>query len=383
MLITGVIYIVSIGVLYARTVIRRRNKLFIKPTDAIDTPALIIDMDALQRNIQTMSAFLRNRKIKLRPHFKTVKIPDIARLQIDAGAKGITCSKLSEAEVLVSAGIADVLLANQVADPAKIRRLAALAKRVRHLTVAVDSADNVHDLSAACALAGSTLNVLVELDIGMGRCGVRDYNEGLAVARAVMEAPNLSFKGIQAYEGHLVLLPDMEARRSGASKALSYVKGFKEYLEKNHIPVSEISGGGTGTYSLICAGDVYTELQAGSYIYMDARYGKLGLPFENALYILGMVMAKRPGLAIIDAGLKCLTTDGGDPVIPGFEQSSFHLSEEHCTLDDPDDRLGICDTVAFIPGHCCTNINVFDIAYGVRNGKVEKVFEVKGRGKSQ
>ena len=357
--------------------------MFNKPTDSIDTPALIIDMDALERNIRAMNAFLQNRKIKLRPHFKTVKIPDIAKLQIDAGAKGITCSKLSEAEVLVSAGISDILLANQIVDPGKIHRLAALAKRVKHLTVAVDSADNVHDLSAACAKAGSMLNVLVELDIGMGRCGVRDYEEGLAVSRAVMDAPNLSFKGIQAYEGHLVLLPDIEARKTGATKALSYVKGFKEYLEKYHIPVSEISGGGTGTYSLICDGDVYTELQAGSYIYMDARYGKLGLPFENALYIIGVVMAKKPGLAIVDAGLKCLATDGGNPVISGFEQNSFHLSEEHCTLDDPDDRLGICDTVAFIPGHCCTNINIFDIAYGVRNGKVEKVFEVKGRGKSQ
>jgi len=357
--------------------------VFIKPTDAIDTPALIIDMDALERNILAMNTFLKNRKIKLRPHFKTAKIPEIAQLQIDAGAKGITCSKLSEAEVLVSAGITDVLLANQIADPDKIRRLAELAKRAPHLTVAVDSADNVYDLSAACAQAGTTLNVLVELDIGMGRCGVRDYQEGLAVYRAVMEAPDLSFKGIQAYEGHLVLLADIEARKTGASKALSYVKGFKECLEKYDIPVSEVSGGGTGTYSLICAGDVYTELQAGSYIYMDARYGKLGLPFENALYILGMVMAKRPGLAIIDAGLKSLTTDGGNPVIIGFEHSSFHLSEEHCTLDDPDDRLGICDTVAFIPGHCCTNINIFDIAYGVRNGKVEKVFEVKGRGKSR
>ena len=357
--------------------------MIVKPIEYIETPALLIDMDAVERNIQTMNSFLEGKTIRLRPHFKTAKIPEISRMQLDASAKGITCAKLSEAEALADAGIEDILIANQVADHVKIERLAVLAGRVRHIAVAVDTVCNVQKLNDACVCADTTLGVLVELDVGMGRCGVRNYDEGLAVVRAVAEAPNLIFEGIQAYEGHLVLIPETKERENGVAGLLPLVRGFKEYLEKQGFPVSEVSGGGTGTYALTGAGDVYTELQAGSYIYMDTRYGNLGLPFEYALYILGMVIAKHDGLAILDVGLKGMSTENGAPRAIGFEKSALKLSEEHCSLEDPENKLNVCDTVMFVPSHCCTNINLYDIAYGMRNGMVERVFDVKGRGKSQ
>jgi len=357
--------------------------MFLKPTESIDTPALLIDMEALERNMHTMNAFLEGRRIKLRPHFKTIKIPEIALMLLDGGAKGITCAKLGEAQALADAGVTDILLANQVVAPAKIERLAVLAGRVGHMAVAVETVRNVLDLDAACARAGTVLSVLVELDVGMNRCGVRSYDEGLAVARAIVDAPNLVFEGIQAYEGHLVLEPDPQARRDGVGRLFKSVGEFRDYLENHGIPVTEISGGGSGTYDLTGAGDVFTELQAGSFIYMDARYGKMGLPFEHALYVLGMVMSKRPGMAIVDVGLKCFSMENGPPSAVGFERSIIKLSEEHMTMEDCEDKLSVCDTVLFIPSHCCTTINIFDIAYGIRAGAVERVFEIKGRGKSQ
>ena len=357
--------------------------MYIKPSETIETPALLIDLAAVRRNIDLMSAFLEGRPIRLRPHFKTAKIPEIAQMQIEAGAKGITCATVGEAEVLADAGIDDILIANQVAAPSKTERVAELAGRVPHLVIAVDSSDNVIELSDACSRAGTSLSVYVELDVGMGRCGVRSYEEGFAVARAVIDAPNLVFEGIQAYEGHLVTNPDSRIRGDGVRELFLQTGGFKNYLQDNGVPVKEVSGGGTGTYALTGAGDLYTELQAGSYIYMDGKYDKLGLPFEYALFVLGMVISKGPGSAVLDMGLKSVSTDNGYPLAIGLEESGMRLSEEHCTLEDPFDRLKVRDTVLFIPSHCCTTINIYDMAYGIRDGGVEKVFEVKGRGKSR
>jgi len=357
--------------------------MYIKSLETIETPALLVDLDAVRRNIDLMNTFLKWKTIKLRPHFKTTKIPEIAQMQIEAGAKGITCATLSEAEVLADAGIDDILIANQVVAPSKIERVATLAGRVSHLVIAVDSSDNVNELSDACRRAGTSLYVYVELDVGMGRCGVRSYEEGLTVCRVVIGAPNLVFEGIQAYEGHLVTNPDANVRGDGVKQVFLRTGGFKNYLEDNGVTVNEVSGGGTGTYALTGAGDLYTELQAGSYIYMDAKYDKLELPFEYGLFILGMVISKRAGTAILDVGRKSAATDNGYPLPIGFEESDIMLNEEHCILADPENRLKVGDTVAFIPSHCCTTINLYDIAYGIRDGAVERVFDVKGRGKSR
>jgi 3-hydroxy-D-aspartate aldolase len=358
------------------------KEIKLNPGEDIETPALLIDLDVLERNIQTMNAFAKENNISLRPHFKTVKIPEIALMQVKAGAKGITCAKLSEAEVLADAGVESILLANQIVAPSKIDRLAKLAGRIKYTAVAVDCIENVLALNDACIKHGTKLNVLIELDVGMGRCGVRSYEEGLEVAREIIKSPNLQFDGIQAYEGHLVLKPDLQARSEGVDGLLSYVGGFKSFLEQHNIPVNEISGGGSGTYNLTYKNSLYTELQVGSYIYMDTRYSGLELPFQQALYIMSMIISKHDGVVVADGGLKSLSTDNGDPRLIGLNAESIKLSEEHCTIREPDVELSIRDTVVFIPSHCCTTINLYDTAYGVRGGRVERVFDIKGRGKS-
>ncbi|MBQ9988435.1 MAG: DSD1 family PLP-dependent enzyme [Clostridia bacterium] len=351
------------------------------PVPALETPALLVDMEAIEHNIATMADFLADKQCKLRPHFKTVKVPDLSLMQLAAGAKGITCAKLSEAEVLAEAGVPNVLIANQVIWPSKIERLAKLAGKTR-MCVAVDSEANARDLSQACVNAGTTLYCLVEYDCGAHRCGVRSIEDGVALAKLIEALPNLVFEGIQAYEAHIVLKPEEEVRREGAKESNAAVAEFRDALLAAGLCVNEISGGGTGTYKYTGGGDVYTELQAGSYLYMDGRYGKLGLPFKNAQFVLGTIMSKHPGIAFADVGLKSFGMDNGNPILVGHEDLFIKLNEEHCRIDDPEDIFKVGDQVLFISGHCCTTVNIFDFAYAVRDGKVEKIMEVKGRGKS-
>ncbi len=355
--------------------------MLIIPTPPLETPALLIDLEAIERNIKTMQAFLEGKQAKLRPHFKTVKVSDLTKMQIAAGAKGATCAKLGEAEALVDAGVNNVLIANQIVWPSKIQRLAALSGRSR-MCVAVDSLQNAKDLSAACKKAGTTLYCLVELDSGAHRCGVRNIDDGVALARSIDALDNLVFEGIQAYEAHIMLKPEEQVRHDGALASVELVRAFRDALINAGLSVNEISGGGTGTFAYTGNNNVFTELQAGSYLYMDARYAKLGLPFENAQYVLATVMSKHPGIAFTDAGLKVFGMDNGNPVPVGFENHALKLNEEHGRLDDPDDEFAVGQQIAFIPGHCCTTVNLYDTAYGIRNGKVEKIFSVDGRGRS-
>jgi D-serine deaminase-like pyridoxal phosphate-dependent protein len=351
----------------------------------IETPALVIDLDILAKNIHKMASYMENKRAKLRPHFKTYKCPAISHMQIAAGANGITCAKLSEAEVLVAAGIRDVLIANQVVDPVKINRLAALANSDAKITVAVDSERNIEDLSRAADFYGSTLYILLEVDVGMGRCGINTKEEALLLAEKTVRSQSLSFEGIQAYEGHLQFIPDFEKRRRGVEAMVEKVGSIKEHLESRGIPVKEISGAGTGTYNITGDNTIWTEIQAGSYIFMDTAYNKVGLEFENALTILTTVMHKRPGFAVCDAGMKVCSVDHGLPEIKGFPKCSIHdgLSEEHGTIADPDDELDYLQKIEYIPSHCCTTVNLHDRYFCVRNGKLEAVWWITGRGKSQ
>ncbi len=355
--------------------------MFTIPADSLETPALLIDLCAIDRNIQTMQRFLIGKKATLRPHFKTVKITSLTKMQIEAGAKGATCAKLGEAEALVDAGIQNVLIANQIVWPSKIQRLAELCARAR-MCVAVDSLENAKDLSNACKKAGTTLHCLVEIDSGAHRCGVRNVEDGVALAKQIHSLDNLVFEGIQAYDAHIMLKEDEQVRRDGTSESLKIVRAFRDALLSDGLPVHEISGGGTGTYAYTGDNDVFTELQAGSYLYMDARYKKLGLPFEHAQYVLATVMSKHPGVAFADAGLKVFGMDNGNPVPVGFEDYTIKLNEEHCRIEDPKDEFKVGQQIAFIPGHCCTTVNLYDRAYGVRNGVVERIFAVDGRGRS-
>jgi D-serine deaminase-like pyridoxal phosphate-dependent protein len=357
----------------------------------IETPALVVDLDVLEENIRIMSEFFKSRKAKLRPHFKTYKCPNISHLQLDAGAKGITCAKVGEAEVLFNAGIKDILVANQIVDPQKIYRLAGMTKQGTKITVAVDRAENIDSLSAVARKVGATLHLLIEIDVGMERCGVNTEQEALELAERIGRADGLDFEGIQAYEGHLVYdteeptkLTD-SVKREGVEKMVEKVGTIKDHLEKNGVRVKEVSGGGTGTFHITGDNTIWTEIQAGSYVFMDSVYSRGNLPFRNSLSILATVIHKRPGMAITDAGLKVCSIDHGDPSVKGRPNLRIAdgLSEEHGEVWDELDELEYLEKIEYIPSHCCTTVNLHDSLYCVRKGMLEAVWPISGRGKSR
>ena len=363
-------------------VLRDRTSMKQIPLTQIETPALLIDLDALERNIRRMADYFKRRNATLRPHFKTHKCPEIARRQVAAGAEGITCAKVGEAEALVSGGIDDVFIANQIVAESRIRVLAELARRAR-IAVAVDNAENIASVSDAAQSAGTTLHLLVEVNVGMNRCGVDTQEEVLELAKKIIAAEGLAFDGIQAYEGHLVLNPDFETRSREVGEMIEKITCVKVFLEQNGIEVNRISGGGTGTYNLTGDNINWTEIQAGSYIFMDTKYNQLGLEFENALTVLATVIHKRPGVAVTDAGLKVCTAEFGMPRIKGRPELALKFSAEHGSITDPNDQLQYLQKIEYIPSHCCTTVNLYDSFCCVRNGKLEDQWQITARGKSK
>jgi len=351
--------------------------------EQIETPALLIDLDILEENIRIMAGYFRDKKAELRPHFKTFKCPAIAHKLVGACARGITCAKLGEAEILVNSGIKDVLIANQIVDHGKIARLAGLAHGDCRITVAVDSRENIGSLSRAASAIGSTIHVLIEVDVGMNRCGVKDPEEVIGLARLISSSKNLVFEGIQAYEGHLVLNPDYQARNQGVREIIQKVTRIRDDVEKAGFRVREISGGGTGTYNITGNYGVFTEIQAGSFVFMDTSYNRLGLPFNNSLTVLATVIHKRPGIAVTDAGLKACSPDGSPSLVKDYPEASLLFSEEHGNISDKKDRLKYLQKVEYIPGHCCTTVNLHDEYYCIRNNVLEAVWPISARGKSR
>lgn len=349
--------------------------------DQIETPALVADLDVLEKNMETMDRWLSDKPYRLRPHYKSTKCPAIVRMQFSRGAKGITCAKLSEAEDLVKDGAEDILIANQVTSPEKIARLAYLANCCR-LTVCADSAENVEDLQKACALSGAVLSVLVEYDVGMDRCGVNTFEDFLFLAKKIDACPNLRFEGIQAYAGNLAHEENGARRKAEAKKVEETVKALKAFVENNGVDVKEVSGISTGTIAFHESDSVYTEAQAGSYVFSDTSYKAVGVDFENALFVLATVMSTHRGAAITDAGLKSVSVDQRMPAFQGYEKYHIEMSEEHCALYGNDLNLKTGDKLKLIPSHCCTTINMYDYLYFVRGGKVVCRERIEGRGHS-
>lgn len=347
----------------------------------LETPALILDLDKFEHNMKTMSGLLKGTKMRLRPHYKSNKCPTIAHLQLDAGAKGITCAKLSEAEDLVHSGVEDILIANQIVDTAKIARLAVLAK-CSHMTVCVDALKNIEDLQQAAQLQNSMIHCLVEYDIGMNRCGVRTMEECEKLVRAIKCCPNLCFDGIQAYAGNLAHEENLELRRHRSNEVEERLRQLKTYLEQHGHTVKEISGTSTGTVELRCRDSVYTEVQAGSYIFMDMAYRAVGVGFENALFVLATVISRRPGVVITDVGLKSVSVDQRPPAFAGYEQYPVEMSEEHSAVY-ADIPVKCGDRLVMIPSHCCTTVNLHNWIYFVRNDTVVDRVAVTSRGKSR
>lgn len=355
----------------------------------LDTPALLIDLDKMETNIETMANYFSTVNADLRPHVKTHKTPIISHKQIAAGAIGVTCAKLGEAEAVIHAGIRDVLIANQIVGPHKIARLINLAKH-SEIMVAVDNSQNVQAISEAAAAKGATVRMLVEVNIGMNRCGVESGKPALELAEQIRQSPNLIFEGLMGYEGHTVAKPDQAERDTAAREAIQRLVDAKHYLEKHSVEVAIMSGGGTGTFNITGSIPEMTEVQAGSYVFMDSTYRNVqgaGDQFDCSLSVLATVVS-RPSAErmIVDTGLKVLAKEFGIPQpvnLDGVEMTG--LSEEHGTILVSDENFALTpgDKLEILPSHCCTTVNLHDRYYGIRNGIVESVWDITARGKAQ
>ena len=352
----------------------------------LPTPALIADDDILTENMRRMADILEGKPVSLRPHYKSHKCASLAHRQIAAGAVGMTCAKLSEAEDLVFSGVSDVLIANQVVEPAKICRLALLAKLCR-LTVCVDDIGNAKELSKAACFAGSTIHCLVEYDIGMNRCGVRTEEDYLEAAVTIDRLPNLEYEGIQAYAGYASHMAEAKERERITRANERKVAALADRLRSCGLKVRTISGGSTGTCAVKAGGGVYTELQAGSYLFMDSTYQELELPFQNSLFVLATVVSRNAGMVILDVGVKGLGADQADPVLMDRQGNRIfgrcELNEEHLKLYDSGWNAQIGEKVFVIPGHCCSTVNLYDRIYLCSKDTVIDRIAVTARGKSQ
>lgn len=353
-----------------------------RPRAEVTTPALLLDLDAARRNCAAMAAAFRELPAKLRPHAKVHKCPPLARMEVDAGAVGVACATVWEAEVMAAQGIEDVLIANQVVSPDKVRHLAELAGRHR-ITVAVDDPRNVTALDEALRQAGARLEVLIEVDLGMGRCGVRRLNDAVALAEAVAGAGQLELRGLQGYEGHCMRELDFEVRRAKTEEANARLIEFADHLARQGHECAVLSGGGTGTYAITGANPRIDEVQAGSYLLMDANH-ELLVPgqFESALTVLATVVSEHEQSVVLDAGRKSV---GSENAAPRFSNAAsgtpLYFAEEHCVVafpEHPPVHLG--DTVEIVPGYAPTTVNLHDVYHVVESGVVTDIWPIEARG---
>jgi 3-hydroxy-D-aspartate aldolase len=355
--------------------------------DEVDTPALILDLDAFETNLKRLADAV-GRRVRVRAHAKTHKCPEIGKRQIAAGAVGVCCQKVSEAEAMVEGGIGDVLISNEIVGVRKLERLAALAKRAR-IGVCVDHEDNVRDLQAAAQRAGATVETYIELEVGMRRCGVAPGEPALALAKAIVASPNLRFAGIHAYHGRAQHIRSAEERRAVIRNSSLQVQGTKALLKQAGIPCPVVTGAGSGTFMFEVELGVWDEIQPGSYIFMDRDYARnewaAPMPrFEHSLFVLATVMS-RPGseLAIVDAGLKASSVDSGMPGVWERPELSYtHASDEHGWVEVGQGAVapGLGDKLLLVPGHCDPTVNLYDWYVCVRAGVVEALWPITARG---
>ena len=360
----------------------------------IQTPCLVLDLDALERNIKKMGDYAKAHGMRHRVHGKMHKSVDVAKLQEKLGGSiGVCCQKVSEAEVFARGGIKDVMVSNQVTDLAKIDRLARMPKLGARVLVCVDDPDNVADLSAAAVKHGTQIECLVEIDCGAGRCGVSTTQDVVHIAKLIDAAEGLKFAGIQAYQGAMQHMDKYEDRKAKLDIAVAQVADAVQGLKAQGLECDIVGGGGTGSYYFESNSGVYNELQCGSYAFMDADYGRIldkdGTridqgEWENALFILTTVMSHaKADKAIVDAGLKAQSVDSGLPTIYGRDDVTYlKCSDEHGVVGDPSGALKVNDKLRLVPGHCDPTCNVHDWYVGVRNGKVETLWPVSARGKA-
>jgi D-serine deaminase-like pyridoxal phosphate-dependent protein len=364
--------------------------------DKLDTPSLVVDLDLMEGNMNRMKQFIDSRPLELRPHTKAHKIPDLAKKQLEFGAKGICVAKLGEAEIMADAGLDDVLITTPIANPIKISRLINLKERHAHSSIiqVVDNAVHVQLISEAARSADVTIDLLVEIECGQNRCGVNVGPELVDLIELINSSSNVVYQGIQAYTGHIQHVRDYEERRTQARDLVQPLFSFIESeLTGTDLQPKIISGGGTGTYDAY-DGISFSELQAGSYLFMDWDYHSIGSrggtntneDFECALKVWTTIISNpSPGRVVVDAGMKALSIDSGMPKVENMADSTYTSGgDEHGIISKPspitDMKIG--QRVMIIPSHCDTTLNQFSQLHGVRGNEIEVSWEILGRGRS-
>ncbi len=358
----------------------------------LSTPALVLDLDALEANLAAMTAWARSQGIALRPHAKTHKCAAIGRLQMAQGALGLCCAKLAEAEALAAAGLDRFLLTSPVVGARRIARLLKLAGQCRELMLVADEPGNLRELAAAGAAAGATLDILIDVDVGQERTGVRDADAALLLAGIIAETPALALKGVQGYAGHVQHIADFEERRRASAMSLGLLAAVRDRLEAAGHPCPIVSGGGTGTHALDPATGVLNELQVGSYIVSDVEYDAVDLTgdgsrrFRDGLFVYARVVsANRDGFVTIDAGSKVLSMDGPAPAVAfgAPEGTTYTCSGDEfgrLALPPGSAPLHPGDLVGLVVPHCDPTINFFDFYHCVRGDALVELWPIEARG---
>jgi D-serine deaminase-like pyridoxal phosphate-dependent protein len=360
---------------------------------SLNTPVLVIDEDALKRNITAMASFARERGVALRPHAKTHKSATIAKLQIAAGALGVCCAKIGEAEALADGGIQSILITSPVVTPQAIERLKQLHAQITDLRVVADSPDNVDALARLFGLGVKPLPVLVDVDPGIHRTGVASPETAVSLARRIEAAMGLRYAGVQFYCGAQQHIESYVDRRGAIEERTAYLKSVIEALRAADLAPDMITGGGTGTHRIDADFGVFNELQVGSYVFMDKQYADCDLsgdgaaPFEAALFVdTHVISANAPGMGTLDAGFKALSTDGGSPqIVDGApaEAAFFFMGDEHSALIASGHAFQVGDLVTLTPPHCDPTVDRYDYYHVVRDGALVAIWPVDARGRSR
>ena len=357
-----------------------------------DTPALLLDMDIAERNIRRMAEFFHGKKLHHRPHVKVHKSPYLAHKQIAAGAKGVTCAKVAEAEVMANSGIDNILIANQVIGAQKLTRLANLGKHC-HIGVLVDNLANAKEMSEIAANAGSNIDVLVEVNLSssldgiLDRCGVASGKDAVKLAHEISQLKNLNFNGLMGYEGALRKFTDTESRKNAVEKALGFLVGIKDQVEDSGIDVNVVSSGGTMSYNLASQVPGVTEIQAGGYVFMDTGYRKAGIDFGIALTLLTTVISRpKAEKAIVDVGFKAISAEHGMPLIKDradLECIALNAEHGHLRFREAGIFPSCGDKLEMLPSHVDTTVCLHDNYVVTRGGEVEGTLAIEARGKLQ
>ena len=360
------------------------------PLEDVDTPALIIELDPFERNLRRMADEVADSGIDLRPHVKTHKSADIARRQVALGAVGVCCQNVSEAEAMVDGGVTDVFVSNEVVDRRKVVRLASLARRAR-IGVCVDTLDAVTTLGEVAQELGVELRIVVEINVGTDRCGVEPGEPALPLARAITEAPGLRFGGLQAYHGPVQHVRKFAERRKLIEGSAAKVRHTLDVLELDGLAAETVTGAGTASYRFEMESGVFTELQVGTYVFMDTDYtdnqAEDGRPFEDfeqSLFVYTQVMSRPASRRVLtDASNRAISLDSGLPLVrgnPGLEYEKASDGHGRLILHDPNLDIRVGDRFFLIPAHCNTTANLYDRYLGVRDGRVETVWPMSSRG---